>query len=588
MPRLLAPRHDWPVTLKTDNTVYQMSNLQQRIRRRQHMEALCAATLRALSREPRLQYRGRRLCLGDTPLAMTAPHLQVSDHDDFAAYRGAADGMALRLLYSDAALHTRLAPKDDPVERLMFDWLEQLRVESLAPEHLPGLASNLVARFAAWSRAFVHGHHADGEIGELVHTVAQMSWARLTGRPVLEEFEGLIETRRGEIAPEIGTALAGLRRERRDQAAFAVHALAVAAFVAERVTQAQNQTADTAEDTDRAVFTTLLEVDDEASSKTFAAALSGQSTTLAEARQRYRVFITAYDSEQSVSRLVRAEQLDAFRAYLDAALDDLTLNRYRLARYFRARLSVAERSAWSFGEESGYIDGRRLAQIVTTPADHRVFKIEQAEPRSDAVVGFLLDCSGSMKTHSEFLALVVDRLVDALSMAGVTSEILGFTTGAWSGGRAQQDWAAAGRPPVPGRLNEVRHLVFKPANQPWRRARRDLGALLKPDLYREGIDGEAVDWACARLRARPEGRRILVVISDGCPMDSATQLANDRHYLGNHLQQVVARRERDDAIGIRGLGVGLDLSAFYPQSLIVDPQAPIDNRLLSEIAALIA
>lgn len=563
-----------------------MSNLQQRIRRRQHMEALCAATLRALSHEPRLQYRGRRLCLGDTPLAMTAPHLQVADHDDFAAYRGAADGMALRLLYSDAALHASLAPTDS-VERLMFDWLEQFRAESLAPDHLPGLTSNLVARFSAWSRAFVHGHHADGEIGELVHTVAQISWARLTGRPVLKEFEGLIETRRGEIAPEIGTALAGLRRERHDQARFAAHALAIAAFVADRVTQAQSQSADADEGTDRAIFTTLLEVADEASNKTFAAALSGKSTTLAEARHRYRVFTPVYDSEQPVSRFVRAEQLDAFRAHLDAELDELTVNRHRLARYFRARLSVAERSGWSFGEESGYIDGRRLAQIVTTPADHRVFKTEQAEPRSDAVVGFLLDCSGSMKTHSEFLALIVDRLVDALSMAGVTSEILGFTTGAWSGGRAKRDWSAAGRPALPGRLNESRHLIFKPARRPWRRARRDLGALLKADLYRESIDGEALDWACARLMARPEGRRILVVISDGCPMDSATQLANDRYYLDNHLQQVVARRGRDDAIGIRGLGVGLDLSAFYPRSLIVDPQAPIDNRLLSEIAALI-
>lgn len=564
-----------------------MSTLQQRIRRRQHIEALCAATLRALSGEPRLQYRGRRLCLGDTPLAVGAPHLRVTDNDDLAAYRGAADGMALRLLYSDAALHASLAP-ESPVARLMFDWLEQLRVESLAPAHLPGLVRNLVDRFAAWSRAFVHERHADGDVGELIHTVALISQARLTGQPVLEEFEGLIETRRGEIVPEIGSALAGLRRERHNQAAFAPHALAIATFVTDRVTQAQEQLADLDDNNDRAAFALLLDVNDDTSETAFSAALSGQSTTLAAAHQHYRVFTCAYDSEQPVSRLLRAEQLDAFRARLDAAVAELPVNRHRLARYFRARLSVAERSSWQFGEESGYIDGRRLAQIVTTPADHRVFKIEQSEPRSNTIVGLLLDCSGSMKAHSEFLALIVDRLVDALSMAGVTSEILGFTTGAWSGGRAQQDWVTAGRPAQPGRLNEARHLIFKPAQRPWRRARRDIGALLKPDLYREGIDGEAVDWACARLSARTEARRILVVVSDGCPMDSATQRANDRYYLDNHLQQVVARRERDDAIGIRGLGVGLDLSAFYPRSLIVDPQAPIDSTLLGEIAALIA
>src|SRR5699024_211331 len=147
----------------------------------------------------------------------------------------------------------------------------------------------------------------------------------------------------------------------------------------------------------------------------------------------------------------------------------------------------------------GRIDGRRLAQIVAAPGERRVFTIEATEPRANAVVGLLLDCSGSMKAHGEFLALVVDRLANALSMAGIPFEILGFTTAAWSGGRARRDWLRAGRPARPGRLNEVRHLVFKTALQPWRRSRHGIGALLKHDFYREGIDGEAVEWACTRL-----------------------------------------------------------------------------------------
>lgn len=564
-----------------------MSDVQQRTRRRQHLEALCATTLRALCGEPRLQYRGRRLCIGDTPLAMRAPHLQVTDNDDLTAYRGAADGMALRLLYSKTAEHARRAP-ESAVARLMFDWLEQLRVESLAPEHLPGLSHNVADRFKAWSRAFVRERYVEGEIGELIYTIAQICRARLTGQPVLEETEDLIEARRGKIVSEIGHALAGLRRERHDQAAFAPHALAIAAYVADQVALAQDESPESDNDQDdRAAFSVLLDFNDD-TGESFAAASSGESTVLAEAHQRYHVFTTAYDAEQSVAELVRAEQLAAFRTRLDDALGEVHVNQHRLARYFRARLSIAEPSAWRFGEEAGYIDGRRLAQIVAAPTERRVFTIEQPEPRSNTVVGLLLDCSGSMKAHSEFLALVVDRLMGALAMAGVLSEILGFTTGAWSGGRARQDWMRAGRPAHPGRLNEARHLIFKPARRPWRRARRDIGALLKNELYREGIDGEAVAWACARLAARAEARRILVVISDGSPMDSATQLVNDRYYLDNHLKQVVAQQAREGEIEIRGLGVGLDLSAFYHDSLIVDPQAPIDNRLLGEIAVLIA
>ena len=164
-----------------------------------------------------------------------------------------------------------------------------------------------------------------------------------------------------------------------------------------------------------------------------------------------------------------------------------------------------------------------------------------------------------MKQHSEAVAMLVDVFVRALEQAGVASEVLGFTTGAWHGGRAARDWQRAGSPRHPGRLNEINHLVFKDADTPWRRARHDMAALLKADLYREGIDGEAVDWACDRLLAHNAERRLLVVVSDGCPMDGATALANDDYYLDHHLREVVARREQQGAVEIFGLGVGLDL-----------------------------
>ena len=204
----------------------------------------------------------------------------------------------------------------------------------------------------------------------------------------------------------------------------------------------------------------------------------------------------------------------------------------------------------------------------------------------DCAVSLLIDCSGSMKRYTEPLAVLVDVLVRALGQAGAQTEVLGFTTSAWNGGRPHRQWLAAGRPAQPGRLNETLQLVFKDAARPWRRARRDIAALLKPDLFREGIDAEAVQWACGRLRAIDTSRRILIVVSDGSPMDTATTLANDPHYLDNHLRDVVAHESRRGDINILGLGVGLDLSPYYPRCVAIDLAQPVDSKMLGDVVAL--
>lgn len=564
-----------------------MGTIQQRIRHRQAIESLCGATLRALSGDGSLRYRGRQLILGERGVARLAPHLRLNDAHGLFAWRGAADAMALRQLYSDPGLHAGHEPRN-AVARLIFDWLEQLRAESLAPDHWPGLVDNVGQRFLDWSQAFHEAHHTEGEIGELVYAVILAAWSALTGRAILEASERVVEVRRGEIAPYIGHAIAGMRRHRHDQAAFAEHALAIAAFVTEHAPpDLGERAADDDKDRDRAAFSLLLDFDEQ-QAPGFATALFGDSAVFADTDSRYRIFTDAYDAELPVTQRMRPAKLAALRRELDTAVAELSVNQRRLARYFELQLAVPERHTWRFGEEAGYIDGRRLAQIVSSPDERRVFKIEDDAPRSDAVVSVLVDCSGSMKTHGEFVALVLDRLAGALSLAGIANELLGFTTGAWSGGHAQRDWLAAGRPAMPGRLNELQHIVFKPAAAPWRRTRSGIAALLAPELYRESVDGEALAWAAHRVLRHEANRRILVVVSDGCPMDSATQLANDRFYLDNHLRQVVARLEADGGLEIRGLGVGLDLSPFYQRSLIVDPETAIDNAVMSEIARLIA
>lgn len=203
------------------------------------------------------------------------------------------------------------------------------------------------------------------------------------------------------------------------------------------------------------------------------------------------------------------------------------------------------------------------------------------------MVGFLIDCSGSMKAQAEPLTLLIDMLTRALDQAGVATEVLGFTTNAWNGGRARADWLARGRPQHPGRLNETCHMVFKDAQRSWRRARTDIAALLKADLFREGVDGEAVEWACARLHASGKARRILVVVSDGSPMDTATGQANDACYLDNHLKAVVARHEALRDVEVLGLGVGLDLSPYYRHTLALDLSQPVDMAMLDEVAGLV-
>ena len=569
-----------------------MSEIQAAARAQQTIEELCAASLRALSGEHDLHFRGRRLHRGRRALPLFAPHLhpKIGD-DDFASFRGAADGVALRLLHSDAVLHQRLCP-NEPVARLVFEMLEQFRVESLADDSLPGVRRNLQHRFERWLMAFHRSGLTDTDRGLLLYTVAQIARTRVTGEPVLEATEDMMETTRGALVPTIGHALAGLRRERQNQAAYAVHALAIARVIDEMIASTEAGAGDPPSpadggDDESAAFSLVMELDAQVTDG-LATAVSGRSRVLDAATDGYRVFTTTYDREQRGAALARPEQLREWRAQLDRRIAAEAMSLPRLVRDLKALLAEPAPDGWDRAQEEGLIDGRRLTQLVASPTERRLFQRVRFEPQADCVLAFLIDCSGSMREHIESLAMVVDLMARALEQAGVASEVLGFTTGAWHGGRAQRDWIRAGRPMHPGRLNETRHLIFKDADTPWRRARLGLAAMLKADLFREGVDGEAVDWAVARLVARDERRKLLIVVSDGCPMDGATNLANDPHYLDQHLREVVARHEQQGQVRIFGLGVGLDLSVYFSRSQALDLGAESGNAVLRDLLGLLA
>lgn len=544
------------------------------LRRRKRTMELGAAAMRALSGQRGLHFRGPVLYQEEKPVVMPAPHLHPPTCDStLASFRGAADGMALRLKKSDAALHKRLCP-DTATRVLVFEMLEQFRAESLADPAMPGVRANLHDRFQQWSREFEASPLIDSELGIILFTVAQVCRARITAEPMPPHFEDRVESTRMDLAPYIGTHLAALRRERFSQSGFAPHALAIAETVGVISEHLESREARHARSSSRSPqFQLLFDLD--TNDDHVPTAGYGHSDALQAGQGLYRQYTTAYDQQFQVTDLIRAELLRGYRQQLDDDIARQGINVPRLGRALAVMLSADNQNGWDGDVLEGRLDGSRLARLVTSSGDRRVFRTERIQRCTEAKVTFLVDCSGSMKEYSAAVAALVDVYARALELAGACCEVLGFTTAAWNGGRAAKDWIRAGRPAYPGRLNEVRHLVFKDGDTPWRRARSGIAGLMKRDLFREGVDGEAVDWACARLAEDGNGndgfgRRMLLVISDGSPMDGATGLANDSHYLEQHLQDVVTAHEVSGSTEIFGLGVGLDLSPYYRRNLALD------------------
>lgn len=550
------------------------------------LEGLCGALVRSLTGDATLQWSGQTLYRGTNVVPLQAAH-QSDVSSSLEDQRALLDGAALRLRFSDAELHAQHAPSE-PVDRLVYELLEQLRTESLVSADWPGVRHNLEQRFLRWSQAFIDSGLTETTLGILMFAVALTTWSRLTGNEIPELMADLAEGTRADIVPEIGGYLNALRRHRSDQAQFIPPALALSRWVGQTVRAAQAEVANGSTNARRRNgFALRLHFESQEATPP-PVATSGDSRSWNATAQRYRVFTRAYDRETEASTLVRSAQLAEFRAQMDQDIAAGSHNLPRLARYFHQTLTVPLRDGWRFGQEEGHIDGSRLAQLVSDPQERAIFKDELRRPAMECAVALLLDCSGSMKAHARQVSVLVDVLGRALDMAGVAVEILGFSTGAWNGGRARRDWQRAGCPEFPGRLNEVLHLVFKSGSAPWRRGRQGIAALRRPDLFREGVDGEAVEWACQRLLKLPAQRRILMVVSDGCPMDTATHQCNDDHYLDQHLKQVVAMHERQGDVEICGLGVGLDLGLFYRKRLAVDLNEAISDHLLLTVANMIA
>ena len=550
-------------------SVPDVSEVDERARRR-HVERHAAAAVRAVSGHPDAEWRGQRLSLGRRRVPIATPYL-VGSQDrpdgtvDERRTRGVADGLGMLLRHTDLDLHAELSPTP-LLERIVFDALEQLRCDSLTPPHLRGQRANLNTAFDAWSLAARAHRVAESRTSLLVFTVIHMVNARLMARTMPEDVDELTEATRFHLAPVIGHALRELPGARTDQRAFAAPAAEIARLVNEIAGDADDAEVGESATRHRLVIPVDWAADElsEASTGTDRTSASGAGD--GDARKvsfehvgDYRIFTTEHDREVAGHSLHRETKLREVRGRLDAMVSAQAVSVPRLAARLLAMFGAPQDDDWAFGVDSGVLDARRLSQLVANPANREVFRRPHLRQASHTAVTFLVDNSGSMKRQRyEAVAVLVDTFSRALDLAGITNEVLGFTTGAWAGGRPLDEWRAAGEPTDPGRMNEALHIVYKAADARWRTSRTSLAALAHPMHFREGLDGEALVWAHDRLAHRSEQRKVLVMITDGSPTDAATANVNRPGFLDDHLAGVADRIERHR----RASGRGVELASI--------------------------
>src|SRR5947209_14161872 len=544
-----------------------------------------------------------------------------------AEARGAADSVALRLRHHDAKLHARAAPADAEA-RAVFDALETARVEALGARAMGGVRDNLSHLTDARVRGDAIIRARTAEEVPLATAVGLMARERLTGEappkaaiPGLKLVSSWIEDKAAGELDALGLTLD-------DQAAFArlsrrlLEDLELAAaeepFEDEPEEGGDEDEGDEGggedtpeegeegapgggdvemrgeetEDASAEGSTEEMEPGDEeatagddASESLFAS--PGRRNWELSPEPDYKAFTTPFDEIVEAEELCDEEELGRLRAYLDQQMGGLQNVVTRLANRLQRRLLAQQARSWDFDQEEGLLDAARLARVVVNPRHALSFKVERDTEFKDTVVSLLIDNSGSMRGRPIAIAAIcADILTRTLERCGVATEVLGFTTRGWKGGQSRESWLTAGRPSNPGRLNDLRHIVYKRADEPYRHARRHLGLMMREGLLKENIDGEALLWAHNRLIARAEERRILMVISDGAPVDDSTASANGGSYLERHLRQVIGWIERKSPVELIAIGIGHDVTRYYERAVTIMDADQLAGAMVDQLARL--
>src|SRR6187399_1605013 len=532
-----------------------------------------------------------------------------------AIVRGNADAVALKLACHDPAVHRRLVPGGQQA-RAVFDAVEQARVEAIGSRRMLGVKSNLTAMIDDRFHRGKFDEVTDRADAPIEEAVAMMVRERLTGQPPPPAAKKLVDLWRPFIEDRAGRGLDRLERVLDDQRKFgdAVHDLLESLDMGEDRSSSEEEedgeegdqdrrkdetgekgedaeaSADASETADEAVDAPAADMADDSE--------MGESETAAEPwrpRNRpnesrgpdYRPFTMRFDETIAAEDLCEPEELDRLRGYLDKQLSHLQGVVARLANRLQRRLMAQQNRAWDFDLEEGLLDPSRLPRIIIDPLHALSFKQEKETNFRDTVVTLLLDNSGSMRGRPITVAATcADILARTLERCGVKVEILGFTTRAWKGGQSREAWLAGGKPANPGRLNDLRHIIYKSADAPWRRARKNLGLMMREGLLKENIDGEALDWAHKRLLARSEQRKILMMISDGAPVDDSTLSVNPGNYLERHLRYVIDEIETRSPVELIAIGIGHDVTRYYRRAVTIVDAEELGGVMTEKLAEL--
>ncbi|KUO53102.1 MAG: cobalt chelatase [Sphingomonadales bacterium BRH_c3] len=548
--------------------------------------------------------------------------------EQVAEARGFADSFALRLRHHNADMHGRKAPPE-ATARACYDAIERVRYEALGANRFGGVKANLdhATEMRVASDPISRAQSADDV--PLQTALSLMLRERLTGEPVPERARAGVDLVRGFIEDRIGGDFDALAQSLTDQKAFQALSLDMLEHLdlthpSDVPDEADNDEGDDEDGQDEdqedgeqdqgegdpqaaEMAGEMSEGDSDGEGETEMS--SEQEMQDGEAGEEgdegmmpvrpnrphgeipdgfdYHAYTTQFDEEVPAAELCDNEELDRLRAYLDSQLTGLQGVVTRLANRLQRRLMAQQNRSWDFDQDDGVIDAARLSRVIITPGTALAYKVERDVEFKDTIVTLLIDNSGSMRGRPISIAAIsADILARTLERCGVKTEILGFTTRAWKGGQSREKWLADGKPPQPGRLNDLRHIIYKKADEPWRRARRNLGLMMREGLLKENIDGEALLWAHNRLIARREERRILMVISDGAPVDDSTLSVNSAGYLESHLRKVIEWIEKASPVQLVAIGIGHDVTRYYRRAVTIMDVEQLGGTIIEQLAEL--
>ncbi|MDA7425753.1 cobaltochelatase subunit CobT [Thalassococcus lentus] len=552
--------------------------------------------------------------------------------DEVMLARGTADALALYRRYHDAGTHARYAPPGD-MARELFEAMETARCEAMGARDMPGTAGNIDAKIGHEAARRGYGQITDPAEIALPVAAGYLIRHLATGRDLPSDAANAMELWRGFMENSAGDTLENLQETLADPAAFARFARQIITDLGygdqlgddpdqwddesdedgqedgqdeeeqpdstgqddsegEESEASPEQSQDETQDPSQAQVSMDEAADQEMGEEVEMP--EGEAPLdppppppISEADPEYTVYSTEHDEEIAAEDLAEPVELERLRAYLDQQLEPLKGAVSRLANKLQRRLQAQQNRSWEFDREEGILDAGRLARVVANPTTPLSFKVEKDTEFRDTVVTLLLDNSGSMRGRPiSIAAICADVLARTLERCSVKVEILGFTTKAWKGGMARETWLNEGREQQPGRLNDLRHIIYKSADAPWRRTRDNLGLMMKEGLLKENIDGEALEWAHRRMVMRHEARKILMVISDGAPVDDSTLSVNPANYLEKHLRDVIDMVERRKQVELLAIGIGHDVTRYYERAVTITDVEQLAGAMTEQLASL--